>query len=289
MAKQIEMMSADVELVSKLGDQPNQENGLTAEELKAVFDRGSKRLKEYVNETLVPAVNELAESDGRSIKNDQLPKAINAALDQAKESGEFDGGYYVPIVDQTNASAMRIEFAPSNNGTMPAVKPVSINLPAGPNGNDGFSPDVTVTEIYNGHRVTITDQHGTQSFDIMNGVGGSAPMVVTANNSGDGGPPVNHSARQVYNHVQAGGSAVFEHNGEYFELTWCNENAAVFTCLEAKENEVEVRQLILLNGGVYDMISNGYVSSIAFNNEINDLKNRVSNLENIPNANGVSF
>ena len=284
MAKQIEMMSADVELVSKLGDQPNQENGLTAEELKAVFDRGSKRLKEYVNETLVPAVNELVESDGRSIKNDQLPEAINNALGQAKESGEFDGGYYVPIVDQTNASTMRIEFAPSNNGTMPAVKPVSINLPAGPNGNDGFSPDVTVTEIYNGHRVTITDQHGTQSFDILNGVGG-APMVVTVNNSGDGGPPVSHSAKQVYNHVKAGGSAVFEHNGEYFELTWCNENAAVFTCLEAKENEVEVRQFILLNGGAYDMISNGYISS----KEFDGLKERVSNLENIPNANGVSF
>lgn len=288
MAKQIEMMSADVELVSKLGDQPNQENGLTAEELKAVFDSGSKRLKKYINETLVPAVNELAESDGESIKKDQLPKAINAALDQAKESGEFDGGYYVPIVDQTNASTMRIEFTPSNNGTMPAVKPISINLPAGPNGNDGFSPDVTVTEIYNGYRVTITDRHSTQSFDILNGVV-SAPMVVTVNNSGDGGPPVSHSAKQVYNHVQAGGSAVFEHNGEYFELTWCNEGAAVFTCLEAKENEVEVRQFILLNGGAYDMISNGYISSVKFNNEINGLKERVSNLENIPNANGVSF
>lgn len=130
-------MSADVELVSKLGDQPNQENGLTAEELKAVFDRGSKRLKEYVNETLVPAVNELAESDDESIKNDQLPKAINAALDQAKESGEFDGGYYVPIVDQTNASTMRIEFTPSDQGAMPPVEPVRIELPPGPRGATG--------------------------------------------------------------------------------------------------------------------------------------------------------
>ena len=137
MAKQIEMMSADVELVSKLGDQPNQENGLTAEELKAVFDRGSKRLKEYVNETLVPAVNELAESDGKSIKNDQLPKAINAALDQAKESGEFNGGYYVPIVDQTNASTMRIEFTPSDKGAMPPLEPVRIELPPGPRGATG--------------------------------------------------------------------------------------------------------------------------------------------------------
>lgn len=55
-------MSADVELVSKLGDQPNQDDGLTAEELKGVFDKGPKLLKEYMNGTLVPALNKLLTS-----------------------------------------------------------------------------------------------------------------------------------------------------------------------------------------------------------------------------------
>lgn len=65
------------------------------------------------------------------VSDAELPQAINTALEQAKDSGEFEG-------------------------------------------NDGFSPVVTVEDIINGHRVTITDATSTQSFDVMNGTGGSA-------------------------------------------------------------------------------------------------------------------
>lgn len=42
-------------------------------------------------------------------------------------------------------------------------------------GEDGYSPDVTITEITGGHRVTITDEDHPdgQSFDVMDGQGGS--------------------------------------------------------------------------------------------------------------------
>lgn len=39
----------------------------------------------------------------------------------------------------------------------------------GEKGEDGISPTVTVTEIDGGHKVTITDVNGTQSFDVMDG------------------------------------------------------------------------------------------------------------------------
>ncbi len=42
----------------------------------------------------------------------------------------------------------------------------------GGTGADGFSPDVEVTEIDGGHRVTITDKDGTKSFDVMDGKDG---------------------------------------------------------------------------------------------------------------------
>lgn len=38
---------------------------------------------------------------------------------------------------------------------------------------NGVSPTVSVTEIDGGHRVTITDVNGTQSFDVMDGEDGS--------------------------------------------------------------------------------------------------------------------
>lgn len=44
--------------------------------------------------------------------------------------------------------------------------------PAGAPGEDGFSPTVDVTEITGGHRVTITDADGPQSFDVMDGQDG---------------------------------------------------------------------------------------------------------------------
>ena len=43
----------------------------------------------------------------------------------------------------------------------------------GENGADGFSPTVSVTNITNGHRVTITDKNGSQSFDVTNGENGT--------------------------------------------------------------------------------------------------------------------
>ena len=43
----------------------------------------------------------------------------------------------------------------------------------GNRGDDGISPTVEVTPITDGHRVTITDISGTQSFDVLNGADGS--------------------------------------------------------------------------------------------------------------------
>lgn len=46
--------------------------------------------------------------------------------------------------------------------------------PQGTPGEDGFSPTVEVTDITSGHRVTITDADGPQSFDVMDGQSGAA-------------------------------------------------------------------------------------------------------------------
>lgn len=76
------------------------------------------------------------------VKDDELPQAIEDALAQAKESGEFDG-------------------PPGEKGD-----------PGSP-GEDGFSPIITITAIEGGHRVTITDVDGTESFDVLDGKDGS--------------------------------------------------------------------------------------------------------------------
>lgn len=49
----------------------------------------------------------------------------------------------------------------------------------GSKGQDGTSPTIGITTIDGGHRVTITDKNGTDSFDIMDGI--SIPKVVDYN------------------------------------------------------------------------------------------------------------
>lgn len=93
-----------------------------------------------------------------TIKEEIIPNSIarvsdiEAALAQAKASGEFDGE-------------------------------------PGETGADGFSPTVEVAEITGGHRVTITDATGAHIFDVMDGEGGAGgdagsglPSVTTADN-----------------------------------------------------------------------------------------------------------
>lgn len=140
---------------------------------------------------------------------ESIPNEINAALEAAKESGEFDGAdgsgvWYTterisggenPFVRRRNligregatAQVHDLLFAPdvgdegepttlyeiTSVGTACALN--RLCKMKGTDGEDGTSPGVTITEIEGGHRVTITDETHPQgqSFDVMDGTGGS--------------------------------------------------------------------------------------------------------------------
>lgn len=137
---------------------------------------------------------------------EQVKQTVESALQQAKESGEFDGakgddgGYYAPSVDDSGI----LTWEASKAG-MPAVSAADIKGPKGDagytpvkgvdyfdgkdgytpvkgidyfDGNpgdpgtpglDGISPTVSVQDISGGHRVTITDKDGEKTFDVMDG------------------------------------------------------------------------------------------------------------------------
>lgn len=95
-----------------------------------------------------------------------LPEAVNTALAQAKESGEFDG-------------------APGDPGYTPVKGKDYFD---GENGEDGVSPTVAVSSITGGHRIGITDKNGTKTVDVMDGEKGDAGRGITsvARTSGNG-------------------------------------------------------------------------------------------------------
>ena len=79
---------------------------------------------------------EMAADNAEGVE-ERLPETVQTYLQEAKDSGEFDGpkGY------------------------------------KGNKGDNGFSPYVTVEDITGGHRVTITDAEGEHVFDVMDGGG----------------------------------------------------------------------------------------------------------------------
>ena len=86
-----------------------------------------------------------------------------------------------PIVKVTTlANGHRVEITDANgtkvfdvlNGKDGANGTNGADGKDGSNGIDGVSPTLSVSEITGGHRVTITDVNGTQSFDVMDGQDG---------------------------------------------------------------------------------------------------------------------
>ena len=51
-------LTKDLSIISKLSDEPNDTDGLSAAELKAMFDEGSNSIKKYINGTHIPELEE---------------------------------------------------------------------------------------------------------------------------------------------------------------------------------------------------------------------------------------
>lgn len=66
----------DVENISSLSDQPNDNDGLSADELKALFDKGSVDIKDYINNVLIPELVEQIAAAARGIATDNISASI---------------------------------------------------------------------------------------------------------------------------------------------------------------------------------------------------------------------
>lgn len=58
-------LSNDLNIISKLGDNPGADDGLTAEGLKAKFDEGSLAIQQYINGVLIAKLNEIFAEGGQ--------------------------------------------------------------------------------------------------------------------------------------------------------------------------------------------------------------------------------
>lgn len=95
---------------------------------------------------------------------DQAIAALNIAVEKADEAIT----HYPTIIDGT----WHVWDVTSEAYVDTGVEARGEKGEKGNKGDNGISPTITVTDITNGHRVTITDADGTKTFDVMNGAQG---------------------------------------------------------------------------------------------------------------------
>lgn len=151
---------------------------------------------------------------------DSMEEQIQDALQEAKDSGEFDGedgfspeitvesivgGHHITIVDAEGSTAFDIMdgvdgedgrgiVSVEKTGTSGLIDTYTITytdgttttftVTNGKDGEDGKSPVANVVQTSSGARITITDTEGTTTAEVVNGQDGFSP-VATVSKSGD--------------------------------------------------------------------------------------------------------
>ncbi len=99
---------------------------------------------------------------------------LDNSLSDITTANASDVGKYLKVKTISNGKVSTWEFdEPSGGGSG--------------SGQDGYSPTITVTNITNGHRVSITDVNGTKTFDVLNGSNGTngfSPTITVTNITG---------------------------------------------------------------------------------------------------------
>lgn len=104
---EIQYLNGDLSIIQKLDDEPNDVGGLTSAELKERFDRAGNIIKEYINETLIPAIlaadateadraaAESARADAETQRvQSEAQRVKNEQARQTAESARNDWGSY---------------------------------------------------------------------------------------------------------------------------------------------------------------------------------------------------
>lgn len=92
-AVEIQYLNGDLNIIAKLDDEPNDVGGLTADQLKAKFDEAGNLIKNYINNTLIPAILASDSTEAaREAAEQQRVTNENArvAAEEARQTAETD-------------------------------------------------------------------------------------------------------------------------------------------------------------------------------------------------------
>lgn len=145
----LDRFEKDMAVIQALPDEPNDVGGLSAQELKAKFDEGGQALKEYINDRLIPALEEVGvEQILQSADMDNL-RYIRLGADNTIEVSA-DGQHYITVassghiiyngaVQMPQRSRLRFENTEvTDDGNYTVIRGIKGDTgPAGPVGPQG--------------------------------------------------------------------------------------------------------------------------------------------------------
>lgn len=186
----LEKLTKDLNIVQKLDDEPNDVGGLSAAELKKKFDEGSLTIQEYINATLLPALETLGVETSVQLPEGAGFKYIRLNADRVLETSQ-DG-----VTWQASGSAGHIIMDPagetlpqrgrmqfdncevSDDGTKTIVHGVKGDTgPQGEQGIQGVKGDKGDRGATGPSIVPSIDTNGVMSFTIQDSA--IAPQAVS--------------------------------------------------------------------------------------------------------------
>lgn len=162
---QLEPMTDDVEILSKLGDNPGSDDGLSTQELKSKFDLGSVLLKDNLNR-VIAAVNSLLSSAGNFLQGGTMAGNLNVNqyrlygvkspenADDAANKGYVDAAERKAneYTDSKKPGYVNTEIPAAWSGTAPYTITVAV---AGVSADGG---DVHIYPVYSANAATRAAQ-----------------------------------------------------------------------------------------------------------------------------------
>jgi hypothetical protein len=129
----IPMFLEDMSILSKLGDKPGEYDGLSTPQFKAKFDEGTQKIQNYINETLVPAIENTA------------PGLYSVTMDMAycflERTGWFDNAQTVPVTNAIADSAKQAVIVASAPDSLETYLDCNIRLVSQNEGSLTFACD----------------------------------------------------------------------------------------------------------------------------------------------------
>lgn len=174
MAK-IPELTANMEVIQKLGRRPNVDDGLTEAGFKAKFDEAGIAIKKFINEKVVPAINDyVASTDGL------LDRTGGTMTGNIAMSGNKVTGLGAPSDNADAANKSYVDTALANAKTVSVSATLTV---AGWSASAPYTQPVTVSGLTDTKRAMAYPVYGSNT-DINLALKEACGMVSFASRSG---------------------------------------------------------------------------------------------------------